>query len=1000
MAVGEDGAVVEARADLVATADFFAALGFRHEWRKYQNLILELFEQRDPSKRTFHIVAPPGSGKTLVGIEIARRIGRPCVTFSPTTTIQEQWRDKVRLFLPDGADDSPLVAAAVSTDPSRLGAVSSLTYQSLATQTQEREFLDRLGLEAWLRELIEDGGRDTDGARAYVDRIAERAPAVHRREIAKRAIREKRGVLAGGEAGIHELLHPNAIDLIDRIVAGGTGCVILDEAHHLLDYWSLILADLIGRLPDALVVGLTATPPASAEPDELANYLRLVNGIDFEVPTPAVVRDGYLAPYQDLVLLTRPTDRERRFLDEQDRLLHQAIAGMTSDPRFDAWLVGRINRPAGDVGWESLLRDEFDFAVAGVRRLLAGGVVLAEDIELADALRQPPTLDDDLAILRAWSLDVLRLSADPADAERLADLRAVLRTLGMVMTETGWRSAASPLDRVLAYSESKVEGLLDILRTEARAMGERLRVAVITDHERAPALATRRLAEVLDEESGGAVRAIRALVADQATLALNPIMVTGRTVLVAEPWSESFVAHLRAYFAERDLVVELTARAVEPGLVEIDGTGPAWRPRHYVALVTELLERGVTRCIVGTRGLLAEGWDSLALNTLVDLTTAGTFASVNQIRGRSIRLDPREPRKVANNWDVVCYEPELEEGDRDLRRLIGKHGYTWGLGSGDRIVRGVAHVDERIPLLGGRTMTPLPRTGPTAGQINRTALRRAADRVDAYRRWAVGSPYDNFVFNGTVLERPEQALRTSFTFGRSLRALLNLIVVALAYYAVLLVGNGAEVAARAPSPLNLFFLLGLFVLPLVLVSPLVVRYVRAAFIELPVDSNLADFGRAIAEAFRSTGLAPMSPDQVRVRVNEIATYDVVLESRDKEAVDAFATAYHELFAPIVDQRYLVTRDESAISGTFYAPVWYVLRRLFTFARRRRVSYHPVPAAFSRRREMADSFVVAWKRWVGGGELVYTRSSAGMDILLRERVSRHELPRAATIEEWR
>ncbi len=74
---------------------------------------------------------------------------------------------------------------------------------------------------------------------------------------------------------------------------------------------------------------------------------------------------------------------------------------------------------------------------------------------------------------------------------------------------------------------------------------------------------------------------------------------------------------------------------------------------------------------------MAEGWDSLTLNTLIDLTTAGTYASVNQIRGRSIRLDPSDPHKVANNWDVVAYEPDLEEGDRDLRRLIGKHIHTW-----------------------------------------------------------------------------------------------------------------------------------------------------------------------------------------------------------------------------------------------------------------------------------------------------------------------------------
>jgi superfamily II DNA or RNA helicase len=981
---------------------FFDALDFRYEWRKYQRLVLDLFEQRDPAKRTFHVVAPPGSGKTLVGIEIARRLGTPAITFSPTTTIQEQWRDKVELFIPDGtsAERSSELMAGVSTDPSRLGVISSLTYQSLSTQTQEREFLVRLGRSAWLLELVEEGGRDDEAAEAYLTHVLARSEAVFQREVARRAIREKRRVLASGEANLHDLLHPNAINLVDRIVAAGTGCLLLDEAHHLLDYWALILGDLIARLPNAVIVGLTATPPASADPDEMANYLRLVNGIDFEVPTPAVVRSGFLAPYQDLVVLTRLTADEREFLARHDELLHVALDRMEGDERFDAWLTARINRPAGEPAWERLLSNEFEFAVAGVRQLVAKGTPLADDIDLRDGLRQPPTVDDRLAILRTWCLEVLRFSEDAADAEALADLRALLRTLGMVMTETGWRRSASPLDRVLAYSDSKLGAMLDILRTERSSIRERLRAVVLTDHERAPALATRQLRGVLDAESGGAVRAMRALVGDPETLALHPIMVTGRTVLVAATWAADCLTQLQAFFAERGLHGEIDAHEAEPGIVELSADGSAWRPRYYVAAITDLLERGITQCIVGTRGLLAEGWDSLTLNTLIDLTTAGTYASVNQIRGRSIRLDPNDPHKVANNWDVVAYEPDLEEGERDLQRLIGKHIHSWGLGPGGRILRGIAHVDERIPLLG----MPLPLTMglpvATPDGINRTAMRRARNRPEAYRRWGIGTDYDNFIFTGTILERPEKPPRTAFTWAKSLRALLNIALMWLVYYAVVIMLNGLAQALALPLPWNLVVIAGLVLAPIVLSAPFFWRYARAAFIDLPVDSFLADFGRAVAEAYRSTGLAPMSPDQVRVRLNESGTYDVVLDNRDKSLVDQFARSYRELFEPIVDQRYLVHREEAAISGTFYAPIWYVLRTAFRVVRRRNMAYHALPSAFARRRELADEFAAAWKRWVGGGELVYTRSPAGMEVLMRERISLRRAVRTASFEEWR
>jgi hypothetical protein len=477
-------------------------------------------------------------------------------------------------------------------------------------------------------------------------------------------------------------------------------------------------------------------------------------------------------------------------------------------------------------------------------------------------------------------------------------------------------------------------------------------------------------------------------------------MVTGRTVLVAASWADECLSQMQAYFGERELTVTISAREVEVGLVELAGEGSAWRPRYYVAAVTDLLERGVTQCIVGTRGLLAEGWDSLRLNTLIDLTTAGTFASVNQIRGRSIRLDPEDRDKVANNWDVVAYEPGLEEGDRDLRRLIDKHAHTWGLGPAGRIVRGIAHVDERIASLG---MSPPLATGSplaTPARINATAMRRARDRPDAYRRWGVGTDYDNFIFTGTILERPERPLRTAFTWGRSLRALLNAALAVFLYYLVVITVNGFELALALPWPWSLVMPAVLVLAPFALSATFFWRYVHAAFIELPVDSFLADFGRAVADAYRSTGSAPMSPDQVRVRLDEDGTYSVVLDSRDRQMVDDFARSFRELFEPIVDQRYLVRREEAAISGTFYAPIWYVLRAAFRMVRRRDVAYHAVPTAFARRRESAEAFAAAWARWVGGGELVYTRSAAGMEILMRERVSRRVPVRAASFEEWR
>jgi hypothetical protein len=414
------------------------------------------------------------------------------VTFSPTTTIQEQWRDKVRLFLPEPGDEAePRALAEVSTDPRALGPVSCLTYQSLATQTEEREFLDRVGRTAWIEELV-GGGRTPEGADSYLRDLEAKGPGPYSEGVRHRAAARKRRLLESGEATIEQLLHPNALDLLDRVVEQGTGVVVLDEAHHLLDYWSMILSRLIARLPGALVVGLTATPPATAEGGELDNYLRLVDGIDFEVPTPAVVRSGNLAPYQDLVLITAPTDGERTFLASQHQLLEQAFARAFDDPRFPGFVEGLVNRPGGERTWQELMSEEFESAFAGVRYLLDRGVPLADDVETVPEMRGPPTPRDRAALVRAWCLGFLRLSPEPADKQTLADLRAALRTLGVGMTETGWRTTTSPADRVLAYSRAKVDAAVRIVGEEAGAMGDRLRAVVLTDFERSSPTALRR----------------------------------------------------------------------------------------------------------------------------------------------------------------------------------------------------------------------------------------------------------------------------------------------------------------------------------------------------------------------------------------------------------------------------------------------------------------------------------------------------------------------------
>jgi hypothetical protein len=94
-------------------------------FRRYQSLALDAFDAgRKAARDRCYVVMPPGSGKTVVGLEIARRLGRKTVIFGPNTAIQAQW-------VSQWGDFGPRTLAATTT--SLAADVTVLTYQALCT---------------------------------------------------------------------------------------------------------------------------------------------------------------------------------------------------------------------------------------------------------------------------------------------------------------------------------------------------------------------------------------------------------------------------------------------------------------------------------------------------------------------------------------------------------------------------------------------------------------------------------------------------------------------------------------------------------------------------------------------------------------------------------------------------------------------------------------------------------------------------------------------------
>ncbi len=119
-------------------------LEFQYPWRAYQARVLENLARYREDRRV-HIVAPPGAGKTVLGLEIIRRVNKPALVLSPSLTIRAQWAQRFR-------DDFCADQDLISHDLAQPAPLTIVTYQAVF------EHFKRQGTEGleWVELLVVD----------------------------------------------------------------------------------------------------------------------------------------------------------------------------------------------------------------------------------------------------------------------------------------------------------------------------------------------------------------------------------------------------------------------------------------------------------------------------------------------------------------------------------------------------------------------------------------------------------------------------------------------------------------------------------------------------------------------------------------------------------------------------------------------------------------------------------------------------------------------------
>jgi hypothetical protein len=119
-------------------------LTFQYPWRAYQASVLKNLDLYRQDRR-IHIVAPPGAGKTVLGLEIVRRMNKPALILAPSLTIRAQWAQR---FYDDFGANQAIVSHKLDV-PAQ---VTIVTYQALF-EYNKRQSIDGLD---WAEVLVVD----------------------------------------------------------------------------------------------------------------------------------------------------------------------------------------------------------------------------------------------------------------------------------------------------------------------------------------------------------------------------------------------------------------------------------------------------------------------------------------------------------------------------------------------------------------------------------------------------------------------------------------------------------------------------------------------------------------------------------------------------------------------------------------------------------------------------------------------------------------------------
>jgi hypothetical protein len=374
--------------------------------------------------------------------------------------------------------------------------------------------------------------------------------------------------------------------------------------------------------------------------------------------------------------------------------------------------------------------------------------------------------------------------------------------------------------------------------------------------------------------------------------------------------------------------------------------------------------------LVGTKSLLGEGWDAPSINCLILASAVGSYMLSNQMRGRAIRTDPRDPNKTANVWHLVTVEPNWDPGD-DYEMMVRRFRSFTGVAYERRVIENGI---ERLAI-----GTP-PFSRERVAEINQQMKEKAEKRSTLQAAWQESLVGGKRLVE--TLETPQDTSPRRWVFVNTLAALCW----QGAMLGMYMFSEAMQAAGRARDSETYWVLLKVAViLGAVIALPF---FLKAAWLFLmhgTLESSMREVGKAILDALVMSRAIDRSPElRVEAAKGEMGTIQCWLEGGTSFEKSLFLNSLREVLDPVENPRYVLIRKTRLL-------------------RMRREDAHPVPEILGKKKEHAENLEWAWKKHVGPAELIFTRTVEGRKLLLRARgrsLAAKFLPRSERRSCWK